>query len=119
MTRYLWTGDGFVNRSTGEPMQAPERIARPFVMKDVQYASPLSRKMVTSRSQRREEMKVHNVREVDPSEFTPTFENKDRARRERADHEPRKKPDWDTGNYHRPSRADLPKRIERTLARQP
>jgi hypothetical protein len=56
---------------------------------------------------------------VDPSEFTPTFENKDRARRERADHHPRKKPDWDTGNYHRPSRADLPKRIERTLARQP
>lgn len=38
-------------------------------MRDVTpYRSPLSQKEITSRSQRREEMKEFNVREVDPSE---------------------------------------------------
>ena len=32
MTRYLWDGEHFVNRKTGEPMAAPDRIALPSIV---------------------------------------------------------------------------------------
>ena len=79
MTRYVWREDGFYDRTTGERMDAPERIARPFVVKDVNYKSPLSGREITSRSERREEMKRHNVREVDPTEYRPTYRKKENA----------------------------------------
>lgn len=79
MARYVWRNDGFYDRATGERMEAPERIARPFVVKDVTYKSPLSGREITSRSERREEMKRHNVREVDPTEYRPTYRKKENA----------------------------------------
>ena len=79
MTRYVWKDDGFYDKRTGERMEAPERICRPMVVKDVVYKSPLSGKEVTSRSQRREEMKQYGVREVDPSEYKPTYRHKKNA----------------------------------------
>lgn len=88
MTRYVWRGDGFYDRATGERMEAPERIARPFVVKDVTYKSPLSGKEVTSRSQRREEMKIYNVREVSPEEYKPTYRKKENAIRNKGEWNP-------------------------------
>ena len=79
MTRYVWRDDGFYDRATGERMEAPERVCRPMVVKDVVYKSPLSGKEITSRSERREEMKVHGVREVDPGEWKPAYRKKENA----------------------------------------
>lgn len=48
----------------------------PQVLGDIpEYISPLGTGLVTSRSQRREEMKRHGCREVDPSEFKPKYIN--------------------------------------------
>ena len=88
MTRYVWRDDGFYERTTGERMEAPERIARPFVVKDVNYKSPLSGREITSRSERREEMKRHNVREVEPSEWKPTYRKKENAIRNKGEWNP-------------------------------
>ena len=116
MTRYLWDGDRFVNRKTGEPMAAPDRIALPSIVRDVEYRSPLSRKLVTSRSQRREEMKIHGVREVDPGEFTPTYNTRKWAERQNGEHDPLQRPDWlDDKSYRRPSLDELPDKIRRSI----
>jgi hypothetical protein len=115
MTRYVWRNDRFEDRSTGEPMPTVDRISAPMVVRDVSYISPLSMKPVTSRSQRREEMKVHNVREVDPSEYRPTYHKRENAISARGEHEPRPKVDLGDG-YKRLSRKDLPKRIAKTIA---
>jgi hypothetical protein len=117
MTRYVWRNDRFEDRSTGEPMRTIERIARPFVVSDVTYKSPLSGKEVTSRSQRREEMKIHNVREVDPSEYRPTYHKRENAISARGEHEPRPKADLGDG-YKRLSRKDLPSRIAKTVEKR-
>lgn len=95
MTRYVWREDGFYDRATGERMEAPERVCRPMVVKDVVYKSPLSGKEITSRSERREEMKRHNVREVDPGEYRPTYAKKENAIRNGGEWNPDavKKPD--------------------------
>jgi hypothetical protein len=114
MTRYRWDGDRFVNRATGEPMEAPERIAHPAVLSDVTYKSPLSGKEVTSRSQRREEMKIHQVREVDPSEYKPTYRKKKNAVRMKGEHNPDagKREFVDEAPFQRLSRKDLPERLK-------
>jgi hypothetical protein len=113
MTRYRWDGDQFVNRATGEPMEAPERIARPAVLSDVTYKSPLSGKEVTSRSQRREEMKVHQVRELDPSEYQPTYRKKKNAVANRGEHNPDagKREIVNEAPFQRLSRDELPARL--------
>ncbi|HEY1035006.1 MAG TPA: hypothetical protein VGE09_08495 [Pseudoxanthomonas sp.] len=114
MSRYRWTGDKFVD-GDGRVMKAPDRVCAPMVVKDVTYKSPLSGKEITSRSQRREEMKRHNVREVDPGEFTPTYNSKKRADQSRRDHNPREKPKLEEGVYHRLTKSDLPERIAKTI----
>lgn len=88
MARYVWREDGFYDRRTGERMEAPERICRPMVVKDVTYKSPLSGREITSRSERREEMKRHNVREVDPSEYRPVYRKKKNAEANRGEWDP-------------------------------
>lgn len=116
MTRYVFRDDQWVERGTGEPLVAPDRVASPFVLSDVEYKSPLSGKLVTSRSQRRDEMKMHGVREVAPDEFTPTYNSKKRAEQARRDHNPREKPALEEGVYHRLSKSDIPQRIAKTIA---
>ena len=115
MTRYRWTGDRFEDRD-GKAMPTEERICAPMVVSDVTYRSPLSGKEITSRSARREEMKRHNVREVDPGEFTPTYNSKKRADQSRRDHNPREKPKLEEGVYHRLKKSDLPQHIAKTIA---
>lgn len=117
--RYVFRNGEFVERKTGEPMDAPERVASPFVMRDVHYKSPLSLKEVTSRSQRREEMKVHNVREVDPSEYQPVYRSKKWAERMRGEHDPKAgQPDYgDAAPFKRLAKDELPQRIAKTITR--
>lgn len=119
MKRYRLSADGtWIDKATGLPMEAPDRVCLPMVVKDVTYKSPLSGKEITSRSQRREEMKRHNVREVDPGEFTPTYNSKKRAEQARRDHNPREKPALEEGVYHRLKKSDLPERIAKTIGGQ-
>ncbi len=113
---YVFDRDGnLVERRTGEAFSAPDRIACPMLVRDVRYVSPISRTEITSRSQRREEMKVHNVREVEPSEFTPVYQTKRWAERQRGEPEPRQQQDLGEG-YKRLSRDELPAKLRRSIA---
>lgn len=117
--RYVFRDGQFVERKTGEPMVSPDRIASPMLMRDVSYVSPLSRQMVTSRSQRREEMKIHNVREVDPSEHKPVYRSKKWAERMRGEHDPKAGLlDYgDAAPFKRLAKDELPSRIAKTIKR--
>lgn len=73
--RYRWIkGVGFVPYEDLTPVQ---RVPGPYVMGDIQpYKSPLGTGEITSRSQRREDLKRGGCREVDPSEFKPAYHSK-------------------------------------------
>jgi hypothetical protein len=80
MARYSWKdGLGFVDKSTGEPMAIPTRseICAPRVMSDIpEYRSPVGdHKMITSRSERREDLKRNNCVELPPREKSRGFKN--------------------------------------------
>ena len=63
-----------------EPDRRPSRVAQ--YMPDTRpYLSPLGTGEVSSRSQRREELKRHGCREVDPSELG-SFSRRERERRD-------------------------------------
>lgn len=117
MTRYVWRDEAFYDRATGERMQAPDRVCMPSVQRDVSYVSPLSMQPITSRSQRREEMKAHNVREVDPSEYKPVYRTKKWAGRMRGDHDPTAgMPDYgDAAPFKRLAKDELPASIAKTV----
>jgi hypothetical protein len=79
--RYVWRNGEFVDRSTGERMEKPfaGQIVMPTVISDIPaYASPIDGRMITSRSERREDLKRNNC--VDARDFpSPTggkFKNK-------------------------------------------
>lgn len=114
--RYVFRDGEFVERKTGEPLATPERIASPMLMRDVHYKSPLSRKEITSRSQRREEMKIHDVREVDPSEHKPVYRSRKWAERMRGEQQAIERPK-DEAPYQRLSRADLPEKLRKSIER--
>lgn len=66
--RYVWRGQ-WVNKRTGEPMEAPDRIACPMVQSDTKpYMSVVSNKLIDGRADRREDLKRTGCREVDSSE---------------------------------------------------
>lgn len=73
MTRYVWTNNGFVDRD-GQPMPMPERdsICSPRVISDIEpYACPMTGRMITSRSEHRNNLAIHGMRVMEPSE-SPT-----------------------------------------------
>lgn len=56
MTRYVYR-DGDWRDSEGCPMPVPDRIAIPMVQSDIEpYASPVDGRMITSRTQRRDDL---------------------------------------------------------------
>jgi hypothetical protein len=84
MTRYIWRDSRFVSRATGEPMLTGGRrigeagLPCPSVMPDLPaYASPLGDGMIEGRSARREHLKRNGCRELDPSEFRPSYQSRD------------------------------------------
>lgn len=82
--RYIWDREQhrFVDRD-GVPMDIPDRgVCAPLIQSDITpYMSPLGTGEISGRRQRREELKRSGCREVDPSEFKPTFKNKQFAQK--------------------------------------
>lgn len=72
-------GVGFVDKHTGEPMPPSDTKiyeARINFISEIQpYKSPASGKMITSRSEAREDLKATNCRVADPSEFKSVYRN--------------------------------------------
>lgn len=67
MATYVFRDGQFVDKRTGEPMLAPgnDTVACPQYMPDIpHYASPVGGEMITSRSQRREDLKRNNCIEA-------------------------------------------------------
>lgn len=117
--RYTLDRDGvWISKRTGLPMATPDRgyIPMPRIMRDVAYKSPLSGLPVTSRSQRREEMKIHGVREVDPGEFTPVYRDKANAVANRGEHQALERPK-DEAPFVRLGKDALPQRLAKTVAK--
>ena len=64
---------------------APSPLACPQVMGDIpEYMSPTGSGVIGSRSARREDLKRHGCREVDPGEYKPTYRSeRNTARKQR------------------------------------
>lgn len=74
MTTYVIRNGELVDKQTGEIQKTSKylRNGAPMVMRDIpEYWSPRGTGLITSRSQRREDLKRGNAREVDPSEWKP------------------------------------------------
>lgn len=76
MARYVMRGGGWVDKATGEPMLTEEQrkgpLALPTVISDIpEYASPIDGRMITSRSERRDDLKRNGCVEYEPS-LSPT-----------------------------------------------
>ena len=83
MARYRWTADGFVD-FTGKPMEKPYagKVVMPMIRSDLPaYKSPITGEVIEGRSARREDLKKHGCREVDPSEFKGGLESDKFARK--------------------------------------
>lgn len=85
MARYLWKGDGFYDRQTGEKMPVRKgALCAPTVLSDIpEYRSPVDGRVIGSRSERRDDLKRNNC--VDARDFpSPTggkFRNKEFCRK--------------------------------------
>ena len=74
MARYVFRDGDFVDPNTGVPMELPERdeICLPFIVSDIpDYHSPIDGRLISGRSQRREDLKRNNAVEYEPS-LSPT-----------------------------------------------
>lgn len=78
MTTYVWRGDHFADKRTGEPMHLPYagEIVAPMVVPDIpDYRSPIDGRVIGSRSARREDLARNNCVEVDPPRRPRGFKN--------------------------------------------
>ena len=75
MARYIWTDQGFVDATTGQPMPIPERdgICLPQIVTEQfePFISPATGKWVTSRAEHRDDLKASDCRILEPDE-SPT-----------------------------------------------
>jgi hypothetical protein len=84
MKRFVWRDGQFVDRKTGAPMDKPYagQVVAPRVMSDIpEYRSPIDGTLITSRSQRREDLKRNDCVEVDPPKRPRGFKNERFAKR--------------------------------------
>jgi len=98
--RYRLDADGnWISKSTGKPMETQgDFVPVPQVVRDTApYISPITGKLVDGRKARREDLKRSGSREVDPSEYRPTYESKERAIKNGGEWEPRKAVDLGNG----------------------
>lgn len=85
MTRYVCRDGQWVSKSTGEALLTPEEatgpLKVPMIVADIPaYQSPVDGRWITSRSERRDDLKRNNCVEYEPS-LSPTkgerkFKNK-------------------------------------------
>lgn len=88
MARFIKRGGQWVHFQTGAPMLTEEQrkapLAVPMIISDIpEYASPVDGRMITSRSERRDDLRRNNAVEWEPS-MSPTqgkLRNKDFARK--------------------------------------
>ena len=71
MTRYIWDSAvrNFVNPETGEQMEYPEGdgVCAPRVKSDIEpYKSPIDGRLITSASERRDDLKRNNCVPYEP-----------------------------------------------------
>lgn len=76
MATYVFRDGRYVNKQTGEPMLSDEDRSRPITMPTIisdipEYKSPIDGRMITSRSERRDDLKRNNCVEYEPS-MSPT-----------------------------------------------
>lgn len=64
--RYVWRGGRFVSKTTGEPMEVPGGpLATPMITPVMpEYTSPVDGRMITTRHERREDLKRNNCVEA-------------------------------------------------------
>ena len=68
MARYVFNGERFVDRDTGEPMAIPDRagLCVPQIVADIEpYLSPVDGKYVSGRAAKRDDLKRTNCVEYD------------------------------------------------------
>lgn len=78
MARYVWRDGEFRDRKSGEVMHCPfaGQVVAPIVASDIpEYRSPIDGKLITSRSQRREDLKRNNCVEIDPPQRPRGYRN--------------------------------------------
>lgn len=79
MTKYYWDGQDWVDVATLPPRPV---VNAPMIISDTpDYISPVTRKLVSGRAARREDLKRSGCREVDPGEFKPIYRNPDFAKK--------------------------------------
>ena len=104
MTRFVWTGEDWLEYDPREEKlrRAYAKSVFPTVIRDTPaYVSPVSRKVVEGRAARREDLRRSGCREVDPSEFTPTYFTEKYAKIAGKDRETRPKIDLGDGYIRR------------------
>lgn len=82
--RYVWRDGGFKSLATGEPLLTEEEkigpISLPMVSPTMpEYASPIDGRIISTRHERREDMKRNNCVEAGDAGVSPTggkFKNK-------------------------------------------
>ena len=70
MARYVWRNGEFVDPATGKRMDLPYegQVTTPMIVSDIpEYRSPIDGRPITSRSQRREDLKRNGCVEYEPS----------------------------------------------------
>lgn len=83
MSVYVWR-NGWVDKKTGAPMPKPYagQVVAPMVVSDIpEYRSPINGELITSRSQRREDLKKNGCVEIDPPKRPRGFKNARFARK--------------------------------------
>ena len=80
MATYVWRDGRFVDKATGLPMlnqaERAREVCAPMVMRDTpEYRSPIDGRLITSRSQRREDLIRNGCVEVDPPKKPRGFKN--------------------------------------------
>jgi hypothetical protein len=88
MPTFVFRDGRYVNKATGEPMLTEEEKRRPIscptVISDIpEYRSPIDGRMITSRSERRDDLKRNGCVEYEPS-LSPTkgkIKNKEFAKK--------------------------------------
>lgn len=76
MTTYVRRNGQMVDKETGVPMLTDEQraapVTAPMIISDIpEYASPIDGRMITTRSERRDDLKRNNCVEYEPS-MSPT-----------------------------------------------
>ncbi len=94
MSRHYWNGKDWVEYDPREERlkRAQQPSAFPYVVRDTAaYVSPVTKKVIDGKAARREDLKRSGCREVDPSEYTPTYYTEKYARLAGKDRETRPK----------------------------